>query len=174
MRRGFEKEQRIAIQTMWADKLGLIEYDEELTTKLLSLMHQSAVDYTRFFRELSSLPASIEPLKETFYREDTTHLDEQWQAWLGQWRDKVLQNQDADAVANKMKLSNPKYTWREWLVVPAYEQAMLGNYELVKELQLVLNDPYGEQTQEVEDKYYRQKPAAYFNAGGVSHYSCSS
>lgn len=174
VRRGFEKEQRLVIQTMWADKLGLIEYDEELTTKLLSLMHQSAVDYTRFFRELSSLPTSIEPLQQTFYREDKSHLSEQWQAWLEQWRDKVLQNQDAETVSTKMKQTNPKYTWREWLVVPAYEQAMQGDYDLVKELQQVLTDPYGEQSPEVEDKYYRQKPAAYFNAGGVSHYSCSS
>ena len=185
VRGGFEKEQRIAIQDMWAAKLGLTDsggYDSELTTQLLSLMHQSAADYTRFFRELSSVPDSIEPLKETFYIENPeqleNELEQKWQSWLMQWRDKVLHNQSAGAVSAKMKQTNPKYTWREWLVVPAYEQAMQGDYTLVKELQRVLTNPYGEQndeqTPEVEAKYYRQKPVEYFNAGGVSHYSCSS
>lgn len=180
VRRGFEKEQRMAIQTMWANKLGLESYDEALTTQLLSLMHQSEADYTRFFRELSSVPSSIEPLKQTFYLEDAEHLNEQWQSWLEQWRNVVLDNQKEAFVASKMKQTNPKYTWREWLVVPAYQQAMQscfdgsGNYDLVKELQQVLTHPYDEQTPEIEAKFYRQKPAEYFHAGGVSHYSCSS
>lgn len=177
VRCGFEKSQRLAIQNMWAEKLGLPSYDEELTTQLLQLMHQSAVDYTRFFRELSHVPTSITQLQETFYLA-ADNLDEQllekWQNWLTQWRERVLQTQDESAVSAQMKRTNPKYTWREWLVVPAYEQAMQGNYELVHELQEVLTNPYDEQTQEIEDKYYRQKPAEYFNAGGVSHYSCSS
>jgi uncharacterized protein YdiU (UPF0061 family) len=73
-----------------------------------------------------------------------------------------------------MKQTNPKYTWREWLVVPAYQQAMQGDYTLVKELQEVLNHPYDERSQDIEDKYYRLKPKVFFDAGGVSHYSCSS
>ena len=73
-----------------------------------------------------------------------------------------------------MKLTNPKYTWREWLIAPAYQQAEEGNYSLVKELQEVLSHPYDEQSKEIEDKYYRLKPKEFFNAGGISHYSCSS
>lgn len=178
VRRGFEKEQRIAIQTMWAAKLGLDSYDEALTTQLLSLMHQSEADYTRFFRELSSVPTSIEPLKETFYLDLSqardAQLEQKWQSWLAQWRDSVLENQKEAFVAAKMKQTNPKYTWREWLVVPAYQRAEQGDYSLVKELQQVLTHPYDEQTPEIEAKFYRQKPAEYFHAGGVSHYSCSS
>jgi hypothetical protein len=41
-------------------------------------------------------------------------------------------------------------------------------------LQEVLSYPYDEQSQDVEDKYYRLRPQAFFNTGGVSHYSCSS
>ena len=107
-------------------------------------------------------------------------LEHKWQSWLEQWRNAVLDNQKEAFVVSKMKQTNPKYTWREWLVVPAYQQAMQscsdgsGNYDLVKELQQVLTHPYDEQTPEVEGKFYRQKPAEYFHAGGVSHYSCSS
>ena len=77
-------------------------------------------------------------------------------------------------VSKEMKQTNPKYTWREWLVVPAYEKAAEGDYSLIKELQVVFNSPYDEQSKEIEEKYYRLKPQEFFNAGGVSHYSCSS
>ena len=73
-----------------------------------------------------------------------------------------------------MKKTNPKYTWREWLIAPAYQQAKHGDYTLIKELQEVFKHPYDEQSQEVEEKYYRLKPVQYFYAGGISHYSCSS
>lgn len=77
-------------------------------------------------------------------------------------------------ISTSMKQTNPKYTWREWLIVPAYQQAMQGDYTLVKELQEVLSYPYDEQSQDVEDKYYRLRPSALEDVGGVSHYSCSS
>jgi uncharacterized protein YdiU (UPF0061 family) len=81
---------------------------------------------------------------------------------------------DLAEISTKMKQTNPKYTWREWLIVPAYQQAMQGDYTLVKELQAVLSYPYDEQSQDVEDKYYRLRPSAFSDVGGVSHYSCSS
>ena len=63
-----------------------------------------------------------------------------------------------------MKQTNPKYTWREWLVVPAYQQAMGGDYTLIKELQEVLGRPYDEQSKEVETKYYRLRPKEFFSS----------
>jgi len=59
-------------------------------------------------------------------------------------------------------------------VKPAYQQAAVGNYTLLRELQSVMTQPYAEQSQEVEDKYYRLKAREFFNLGGVSHLSCSS
>ena len=50
----------------------------------------------------------------------------------------------------------------KWLIVPAYQQAMQGDYTLVRELQAVLSHPYDEQSQDVEDKYYRLRPKAFF------------
>ena len=73
-----------------------------------------------------------------------------------------------------MKSINPKYTWREWLITPAYEKAEEGDYGLIKELQAVLDEPYEEQSLEIQKKYDRLKPKKFFGAGGVSHYSCSS
>jgi uncharacterized protein YdiU (UPF0061 family) len=73
-----------------------------------------------------------------------------------------------------MKRVNPKYSWREWFVVPAYQQAAVGNYAVIRELQGVMTQPYAEQSKDVEKKYYRPKPSEFFEVGGLSYYSCSS
>jgi uncharacterized protein YdiU (UPF0061 family) len=73
-----------------------------------------------------------------------------------------------------MKQVNPKYTMREWFVVPAYQQAAAGNYALLRELQDIMTQPYTEQSKGVEQEYYRLKPPELFAIGGSSHYSCSS
>ncbi len=174
VRRGFAEAMQKEIHKMWAAKLGLTEYNSKLVKELLQLMIYSRLDYTIFFRELSHIPDDFSALKKSFYELTSQQLDEQWQSWLQSWRDLVRNDGNLAEISKNMKQTNPKYTWREWLIVPAYQQAMQGDYTLVKELQEVLSHPYDEQSQEIEDKYYRLKPKAFFDAGGVSHYSCSS
>uniref|UniRef100_UPI00313D1AC8 protein adenylyltransferase SelO n=2 Tax=Crocosphaera sp. Alani8 TaxID=3038952 RepID=UPI00313D1AC8 len=172
--RDFAEAMQEQIQKMWAAKLGLAEYNPKLFEQLMQLMTDSEVDYTIFFRELSQIPEDLEPLKKSFYVNTSEQLDEQWQSWLQSWRNLVIKDGNLAEISKNMKQTNPKYTWREWLIVPAYQQAMQGDYTLVKELQEVFSHPYDEQSQEIEDKYYRLKPKAFFDAGGVSYYSCSS
>ena len=174
IRRSFAEAMQAQVQTMWAAKLGLTEYHPELFEKLMQLMTDSEVDYTIFFRELSHLPEDAESLKKSFYGKTSPQLDEQWQAWLTDWRGLVVTGGDVAEISTQMKQINPKYAWREWLIVPAYQQAMQGDYTLIKELQDVFSAPYDEQSQAMEDKYYRLRPKALLKAGGVSHYSCSS
>jgi uncharacterized protein YdiU (UPF0061 family) len=174
VRHDFAEVMQEQLQTMWTAKLGLSEFDPELFQELMRLMTQSEVDYTLFFRELSHIPEDISALKKSFYGETSQQLNEQWQAWLKRWRHLVMNSGHLAEISTQMKQTNPKYAWREWLIVPAYQQAMQGNYTLVKELQDVLSHPYDEQSQAVEEKYYRLKPKAFSNVGGVSHYSCSS
>ncbi|MEL7069774.1 MAG: protein adenylyltransferase SelO family protein [Cyanobacteria bacterium J06581_3] len=178
VRHDFAESMQTQIQKMWAAKLGLTEYHPELFKTLMQLMTHSEVDYTIFFRELSHIPDDVSALKKSFYGKTSQQLDEQldkqWQSWLKSWRDLVIKGDKLTEISTKMKQTNPKYAWREWLIVPAYQQAMQGDYTLVKELQEVLSHPYDEQSQDVEDKYYRLKPKAFSNVGGVSHYSCSS
>ncbi len=174
VRKSFAETMQQKLQTMWAAKLGLAEFDPQLLNQLIKLMSQSEVDYTIFFRELSNIPDTVLALKKSFYVTTSTALDEKWQEWLTAWRKLVIQADNREEVSKKMKQVNPKFTWREWLIVPAYEKAQQGDYSLVKELQEVLDHPCEEQSQAIAEKYYRLKPKAFFNAGGISHYSCSS
>ena len=174
IRQRFAETMQQQLQNMWAVKLGLAEFDPQLFNQLIQLMSQSEVDYTIFFRELSNIPDDIVGLKKSFYADTSTPLDKEWENWLIAWRKLVIRNDNQEEISMKMKRVNPKFTWREWLIVPAYERAQQGDYSLIKELQEVLSHPYEEQSQAIEEKYYRLKPEAFFNAGGVSHYSCSS
>ena len=173
VRHGFAEAMQQQLQKMWATKLGLREYHPELFKQLMQLMTHSDVDYTIFFRELSHIPEDVSALKKSFYGK-TSQQDEQWQSWLLRWRNLVINEGHLAEISTKMRQTNPKYTWREWSIVPAYQQAMQGDYTLVRELQEVLSYPYDEQSQDVEDKYYRLRPSAFSDVGGVSHYSCSS
>ena len=171
---GFKQNINTTTQQMWADKLGLTHCNESLVNELFQLMVQTKVDFTIFFRELCKIPKDWSDLKTSFYTSIPTELEHQWQSWLKSWNELIEGSGDPNKIAEKMKRVNPKYTWREWLIAPAYQQAKQGDYALVKELQEVFSHPYEEQSKAIEEKYYRLKPAEYFNAGGISHYSCSS
>lgn len=175
---GFPKVMQEQLEKMWAAKLGLDAFHGNLFTGLATLMMQTLVDYTVFFRELSSLPDDIGPLKKSFYRSrtyaaDPEGMDQRWSAWLTQWKALVRPGSRED-LSRRMKLVNPKYSLKEWFLVPAYQQAATGNYALLRELQEVMTQPYAEQSKEVEQKYYRLEPPELFGVGGVSHLSCSS
>jgi uncharacterized protein YdiU (UPF0061 family) len=187
IRSGFAKAMQAEMDSMWAAKLGLDAFDADLFSELETLMMQTQVDYTIFFRELSTIPDDIGPLQKSFYQgsrynADSEAMDKRWSEWLVKWKALINRAPNTDitlslsreALSSQMKLVNPKYTLREWFVVPAYKQAAEGSYSLVRELQNIMTQPYAEQSQDVEDKYYKRKPAEYFQAGGLSHYSCSS
>jgi len=168
IRSGFVQVMQGEMQKMLAAKLGLDTFDADLFNELATLMMQTSVDYTIFFRELSLIPEGIKPLKKSFYKNVNEELEERWTAWFEKWRLLVSRTSE------QMKRVNPKYTLREWLLVPAYRQAAIGNYAPLRELQEVMTRPYAEQSKDVEEKYYRLKPTEFFDVAGVSHLSCSS
>jgi uncharacterized protein YdiU (UPF0061 family) len=159
---------------MWSRKLGLEEFDSDLLQNLFKLMMMTHVDYTIFFRELSKLPDNASALTASFYTEPDEEVTTEWQAWLNEWREKLPSANTEEEIMSKMRHVNPKYTWREWLVVPAYKQAEQGEYSLIHELQSTFAEPYGEQAKQTKDKYYHRRPLELFDVGGVTHYSCSS
>jgi len=175
---GFAQAMQSEIHAMWASKLGLKAFDPALFKELVLLMIETRVDFTIFFRELSNIPEDISPLIESFYGDAIFNeaLRERWSKWLEEWKSllNLTSSESAETCSQQMKQINPKYTLREWHLVPAYQQAEEGDYTLIKELQKVMTKPYEEQSEEIEQKYYTQKPSELFDIAGVSHVSCSS
>jgi uncharacterized protein YdiU (UPF0061 family) len=195
---GFPGAMQSEMQSMWAAKLGLDSFNAELFSELETLMVQTPIDYTIFFRELSMVPGNIEPLKASFYKYsmsaqdfsapafalDPDHTDKRWAAWFTKWQSLISctdaantaasKLQSGEARARQMQLVNPKYILREWLTVPAYQQATAGDYSLVHELQDVMTQPYAEQSAAVASQYFKLKPSEFLDIGGTSHVSCSS
>ena len=172
---GFSNVMQVQMIQMWTSKLGLKNFNATLFNELVKLMMETSVDYTIFFRELSSIPDDIIPLRKSFYKE--AMLDEglikSWSIWLEQWKSSI-EGSDTEELSRDMKLVNPKYSLREWFLVPVYQQAKEGNYSLIREMQEVMINPYAEQSKDVEEKYYRLKPSQFFKVAGISHISCSS
>jgi uncharacterized protein YdiU (UPF0061 family) len=165
---GFRDAMGNALEAMWAAKLGLNGYDAELLNDLLALMLRAKADYTRLFRRLSDLPQSAAELQGCCYAPSSADLDASWQAWLERWQGL------RQASAAQLQAVNPAITWREWLIAPAYQRAEQGDTRLIQELQRVFRHPYQPLPPELAATYDRLKPEEFFNAGGVSHYSCSS
>ena len=192
IRNSFSKVMQSKMESMWAAKLGLNTFHPELFSELETLMIQTPIDYTIFFRELSMIPDDIAPLKKSFYEnlkhtmasEDLEEMDKRLSEWFIKWKSLIGSSRTSDAnttllrsnkeISRQMKLVNPKYSLREWFVVPAYQQATKREYSLVRELQEVMTQPYEEQSKNVEEKYYKLKPSEFFEVGGLSYYSCSS
>ena len=168
IRNGFANVMHAAMEKMFAAKLGLASFDGTLFSDLATLMMQTSVDYTIFFRELSTIPDDINPLKKSFYNDVDEALELRWSEWLSKWQSLVI------STSEEMKRINPKYSLREWLLAPAYQQAAKGDYALIRELQEVMTQPYAEQSKAVEEKFYKLKAPELSALGGVSHMSCSS
>ena len=168
IRSGFGQAMEDELERMFAAKLGLDTFDSALFSELATLMMQTPADYTLFFRELSSIPDDIGPLKKSFYSRLNEEMDTRWTEWFVKWKSLVTSTRE------QLKCVNPKYSLREWLLAPAYQQAADGDYTLLRELQAVMTQPYAEQSKDVEEKYYRLKPSEFSEIGGLSHLSCSS
>ncbi len=170
------------MNSMWAAKMGLAEFDAALFAELHALMAETPVDYTIFWRELSNLPKNLDDLLVSFYEtrggyaKNSTAIEARWVIWLQNWHTALQQEgRNPAEVSAAMKLVNPKYIPREWMLVEAYRGATdSGDYGLVHKLHDVLADPYGEQSEATAALYYKKKEEKFFNLGGTSHCSCSS
>lgn len=175
---GFSQVMQSKMTQMWSSKLGLQNFNVTLFNELIKLMIETSVDYTIFFRELSHIPNDISILTKSFYGDskDDEKMMKRWSEWLNKWKSLInaITPESRDKLSKEMKQINPKYTLREWFLVPAYKEAEKGNYTLIKELQEIMTNPYAEQSTEIEEKYYKEKPSEFFEIAGISHISCSS
>jgi uncharacterized protein YdiU (UPF0061 family) len=151
-------------------KFGLNEEQEddaELIQDLLSLMQQSHVDYTNFFRTLGSFSSENgshnEPLRDFF-------LDrEAFSRWAKRYADRLNREKSRDEErSSRMNRVNPKYVLRNYLAQQAIEKAQQKDYSEIDRLLTLLQHPFSDQSG--MDAYAAPPP----NWGKHLSVSCSS
>ena len=172
-------------------KLGFnkdMELADSLMKTLEPLMRKTRADWTLFWRQLTHVARDFEDYNSInyeamldtlvshgtsspFYEPLTPQHKEQYLEWIHLWRDMLIGQVD---VAENMRMVNPKYILREWMMVEAYKQAQTGNLETLQDLYEVIQSPYDEGTLVQQEEYYCRANEADLTKAGTAFFSCSS
>ena len=179
-------------------KLGFpedMELADPLWETLNNLMKITRVDWTLFFRQLTLVAATLADFdtedgttnydamldrligdgeQSPFYEPLSPEYRQQYLQWIREWRELLLGLDTNDVVAERMRMTNPKYILREWMLVNAYTAAANGDETELHNLFELIQSPYDEGTEEQQTKYYRRTPQEAYMAGGTAFMSCSS
>jgi len=141
----FEK----AWQTLFRQKLGFVnaqEEDIELIERLLQMMHEARVDFTKLFRGLADIYTNA-PINQIEARNDFIDRDAIDQ-WFSDYIARLQAELSVDADRKqRMNAVNPKYILRNHLAQVAIEKAQQQDFSEVAKLLSVLERPFDEQEQ---------------------------
>lgn len=176
-------------------KLGLpddADTGEELWEALQTLLKTSRADWTLFWRQLTYVIRDMGDLESSdyesmmkklegekgsdvspFYEPLTAGNRRDWIEWMKDWR-VILKtmNRPSEEVWKQMRINNPKYVLREWMLVEAYSTATAdGDMSNVKELFDLIKSPYEEGTSQQTESYYRRAPDSSITKGGTAFMS---
>ncbi|CAL9125425.1 unnamed protein product [Musa acuminata var. zebrina] len=166
-------------QSIMTRKLGLSKYSQQLISDLLNNMATDKVDYTNFFRLLSSLKADttipnnelLVPLKAVL-PDINQERKEAWTSWVKTYLEELVSNGILDEGRKAaMDSVNPKYVLRNYLCQSAIDAAEQGDYSEVRRLLKLVEDPYNEQPWMEK---YAGLPPEWSSRPGVCMLSCSS
>jgi len=130
------------------EKLGLAQQhdeDQSLHAGLLTIMAENQIDYTQFFRKLSTFSSNIEAKNNTL--RDMFMNREAFDHWASLYRTRLAaENSNDMARAEKMNRVNPKYILRNYLAEAAIRKATEHqDYTEIDTLFKLLQQPYDEQ-----------------------------
>ncbi|PSV18395.1 YdiU family protein [Photobacterium leiognathi subsp. mandapamensis] len=141
----YQHQLQISYSKLMRNKLGLFdsqEQDTELFQQLFDLLKQNGMDYTLFFRTLSTIAQAELPTSAVRFSNlttNTTAVDK----WLQAYKKRVENIDDKQRLALMLK-SNPKYILRNYLAQLAIDSAEQGDFTLVENLLTILHDPFDE------------------------------
>lgn len=141
--------------------------DFELLIAALNMLSGLSIDYTFFWRQLSSFKvndhSSLKALFD-YYGNRQELID-----WLGKYSERLLREQSVDQVrSQKMKKVNPKYILKNYIAQEVIEDVEKGNSGKLTEWLKVFYAPFEEHPQ--LEKYSLPTPAEHKNY----EVSCSS
>jgi uncharacterized protein YdiU (UPF0061 family) len=144
-------------QLFFRKKLGFQKKDLndiDLIERLLMLLHDSKVDFTTFFRQLSRIKkgqaVNTIPLRDLFV--DRSSIDQWFQDYLIRLEIEV---EDDSSRVKAMNLVNPKYVLRNHLAQVAIEKAQRHDFSEVMRLLEIITNPFSEQP---ENEQYAVPP----------------
>jgi uncharacterized protein YdiU (UPF0061 family) len=165
---------------MMARKLGLETVNEEtltLVSKLETLLATLQPDMTIFFQLLIDVPAfenvetALAHFQESLYRELSDNESILLFDFLQNYHSLFTKNQrSAEDSFAIMRLANPRFILRNYLLHQAIEEMQEGKDDLFRSLQSALKDPYAK----TAGQFFQRRPDWATEKAGCSMLSCSS
>jgi uncharacterized protein YdiU (UPF0061 family) len=173
-------------------KLGLpkdADAGEDLWDSCKELLRKSRTDWTLFWRQLTYVMREHPDLEAAFYEEMMTVLEgagdsspfyepltpevrREWIAWIKDWREILKASElKGEDVFESMRVTNPKYVLREWMLVDAYTSAADDDYTILNELFELIQRPYKEGSAQEVESYYRRAHESAAARGGTAFMS---
>lgn len=188
MLRQFQIDYEVGYLQMMRKKLGLVteqDNDHQIINELEDLLTIEETDMTIFFRNLAQYSKSygletndknlLNPIWDAFYSPDTISIStlEKWKNWIKNYISRLEYKHFVDdARVRLMNSTNPKYVLRNYMAQMAIDKADAGDYELLKTLEEILQNPYDEQKE--HQQWFAKRPEWAKNKIGCSALSCSS
>jgi uncharacterized protein YdiU (UPF0061 family) len=134
------------MSALWNAKLGFQvsdSSDAELVESLLTILARSRVDFSLFFRRLSSIkldnPSLDSAVRDLFL--DRASFD----AWAINYRQRLKRESSIDAERKvAMDKVNPNYVLRNYLAQVAIEKAQEKDFSEIEKLLTLLENPFDE------------------------------
>jgi len=186
-------------------KLGLTAWDDEadeLWKELMRLMISRSgtggVDFTLFFRALSTTPPAAQAATDDdaatgndaaanalldaggALSVSALQLPEDWPAehrqewseWCHRYQERLaVEPRSAEERRSEMDRTNPKYILRNSMAAEAYEAAARGDFGILRELHEVLQRPYEEQGDEADARWAQPTPTWARGRPGLTYMS---
>ena len=155
--------------------LGQMDDDENLIAILLKMMSETKTDFTLTFRQLGHWPMT-QMMSHKLNSDMWALLQLAEHTWFWNWVDMYIERINAiEEIADhermhRMKLVNPRYVLRNWMVHNVIKSVEEDNYKPLFDLLNILKNPFIEQP-EAEKLGYASKPPGWTEAIRVS---CSS
>ena len=184
---------RDELDAVWSAKLGFDSHAPVVNVlwgTLEPLLRESRADWTMFWRQLTyvardfdlesieyekmiaNLVGNHHSLSSPFYQHLTPEINQRFTSWMREWREALRAAPSSNTLPEEtMRLANPKYTLREWMLVDAYNDAAVGLEDKIILLNELIQKPYDEGKKEWQQMYYRQAVEEDLVKGGTAFMS---
>ena len=185
---------RSETEKVFRTKLGFLDDQDvadDLWQTLDPLMRKSRTDWTVFWRRLTYVMKDFNDSEDysamldylegkdekrigagAFYQPIPKELREDWLSFLEDWRTALQSSGIGSSEAfDQMKMTNPKFVLREWMLVDAYTSAANDQEAETVNLYSLTQKPYDEGTEFETEKYFRRAPDEALTTGGTAFMS---